>query len=91
MSVGDGVGRVRWAVGADGQSRGDGGRHGSRSQRGGGGGSIQSIEGVTEVGHEPGAERDIDAGNGSQGDGHFAGALGESGAEAIAGHYRIGR
>ena len=86
VSVGDGVGRVRRAVGADGQS--GGGRDGSRSQRGG---SIQAVECVAEVGHEPGAESDIDTRNGGQGDGHFAGALGESGAEAVAGHDRIGR
>lgn len=78
MGVGDGNWRYWRAVGSD----GSGGR---------GGNCVESVESVAQVGHETSAESDVDTGRSGQSDRHFAGALGESGAEAIAGHDRIGR
>ncbi len=80
-------------------SIGDGDGRAGRAVRGDGGGwcgwgwcrSIQTVEGMAEVGHEASAEGDIDTGCGGQSDGHFAGALGESSAEAIASDDWVGR
>lgn len=41
--------------------------------------------------HEPGAEAHVDAGDGGEGDGHFAGALSETGTVTVARGYWVGR
>lgn len=87
VSVGDGDGRIGWAVWSDGKSSGvwSGRSQRSRSR------SIQAVQSVAEVGHESSAERNINSGNSGQSDRHFAGALSEAGAKAIASNYRVGR
>ena len=66
-------------------SVGDGQRRLGRAVRTGrnGCGGVQVVESVAQMGHEPSAQGDIDARNGSQSDRHFASALSESGAEAV--------
>ena len=62
-----------------------------RDRRTVGGRLFQVVERVTQVRHEARAQRHVDARRGRQTDRHFAGALRESGAEAIRRRHRIGR